>query len=143
MRLDLHKCDSDGLFPLSIKTNVQTVQGLVIHRPGYFESLLTSPECAYALRYVELNHRKESNPWSVRQTAVYHRYKLDQRSSTWVLIATSVSAERHLDRYIKSSDSLATLNPFEIHLIILDTALANWRPYIVDLTEKITKQVCV
>jgi hypothetical protein len=27
------------------------------------------------------------------------------------------------------------MNPFEIHLILLDTALANWRPYMVALTE--------
>ena len=108
---------------------------------GCAELLLTAPECAYALRYVELNRRKESKPWSVRQTAVYHKYELDQLSSTWVLIAASGSAQLHLDRYVKSSDNLATLNPFEIHLILLDTALANWRPYIVDLTEKVAKQV--
>ncbi|KAL9119693.1 MAG: hypothetical protein Q9187_003752 [Circinaria calcarea] len=77
-----------------------------------------------------------SDPKELRQIAE----NVHQQSSTWVLIAASTSAQLHLDRYIKSSDSLATLNPFEIHLIILDTALANWRPYIVDLSEKITEQ---
>ena len=43
---------------------------------------------------------------------------------------------------MKSSRDPASLNPFEIHLILLDSALANWRPYIVGLTEQITKQVC-
>lgn len=36
---------------------------------------------------------------------------------------------------------MTALNPFEIHLIILDTSLANWRPYIVYLTEQITEHV--
>lgn len=57
------------------------------------------------------------------------------------MIAPSKSAETSLDRYIKSCKDIAQLNPFEIHLIVLDTALANWRPYIIGLTERITKQV--
>ena len=103
--------------------------------------VLIKTECAYALRYVELNHRDTDAPWSVRQTAVYHKYKMDKRSSTWVTISISERAERCLDRYIKSSQHLAIENPFDVHLILLDTALANWRPYIVSLTERITKQV--
>ncbi|KAL9119592.1 MAG: hypothetical protein Q9187_003855 [Circinaria calcarea] len=66
-----------------------------------------------------------------------------EQCSTWVLIAASGSAEARLEKYIKTFDSLAGLNPFEIHLIIFDTALANWRPRIVDLTEKVTAQVCM
>ena len=95
------------------------------------------------LRYVELNYRQKSKPWSIRQTAVYHKYEVNQQCSTWVLIAASGSAEARLDEYIKNFDSLAGLNPFEAHLIIFDTALANWRPRIVDLTEKVTAQVCM
>ena len=40
----------------------------------------------------------------------------------------------------ESSDILES-NPFEIHLIVLDNVLANWRPYIIYLTKKITEQV--
>ena len=57
------------------------------------------------------------------------------------MIAASKRTEISLDRYIKSCKDIAQLNPFEIHLIVLDTALANWRPYIVGLTEKIKQQV--
>ncbi|KAI4159818.1 MAG: hypothetical protein LQ342_006236 [Letrouitia transgressa] len=42
--------------------------------------------------------------------------------------------------YIKSCRDLSNINPFEIHVIIIDVALANWRPYITYLTEEITKQ---
>ncbi|KAL9136704.1 MAG: hypothetical protein Q9175_002081 [Cornicularia normoerica] len=56
------------------------------------------------------------------------------------MIAASKRTETSLDRYLKSCKDIAQLNPFEIHLIVLDTALANWRPYIVGLTERITQQ---
>src|SRR5947207_5529659 len=31
------------------------------------------PEITYIIRFVELNHRGEHNPWSLRQTLVFHR----------------------------------------------------------------------
>lgn len=99
-------------------------------------------ECAYAMRYVELNHRDTDVPWSLRQTAVYHKHRVDQKSSTWVMISLSEKAELCLDRYVKSSQNIIAENPFDVHLILLDTALANWRPYIVSLTEQINRQVC-
>ncbi|MCJ1402112.1 hypothetical protein MMC11_005331 [Xylographa trunciseda] len=112
---------------------------LVHNAKDPIDSFCTGFECAYGLRYVELNSRKgTTEPWSVRQTVVYHKYIMAQQSSTWVLIAASSTTELRIDRYVKSFDKLANLNPFEIHLIILDTALANWRPYIIFLTEKIT-----
>ncbi len=100
-------------------------------------------ELAYGLRYAELNNRDPNRPWSIRQTAIYHKFKASSMASTWVLIAASRRAELSIDRYIKSCVDMAALNPFEIHLIVLDTALANWRPYIVSLTERITQQVCL
>lgn len=103
--------------------------------------VLNQAECAYGLRYVELNHRDVRKPWSVRQTAMYHKYKIDQGCSTWVIISASKGAELSLDRYIRSSQVLSALSPFEIHLILLDAALANWRPYIIYLTEQIMNQV--
>lgn len=106
-------------------------------------TVLTRLECAYGLKYVELNHRNPNNPWSTRQTAVYHQFSCGQEtnSSTWVLVATSKRTKHSVGRYVRGSSDLTALNPFEIHLIILDTSLANWRPCIVYLTEQITKQV--
>ena len=129
------------------KTGHQLSAGFGIVFPSLFfssiaSSRLTNLELAYGLRYAELNNRRAQDPWSIRQTVVYHKYKTNDRSSTWVMIAASRRTETSLDRYIKSCEDIAQLNPFEIHLILLDTALANWRPYIVDLTERITQQVC-
>ncbi len=105
------------------------------------QSLLIEAECAYGLRYAELNHRDVKRPWSIRQTAVYHQYITDDKSSTWIMISLSQKTQLRIDRYIKSSPNAADLSPFELHLIILDSALANWRPFIISLTESITQQV--
>ena len=100
-------------------------------------------ECAYVLKYVDLNHRSEQKPWSMRQTAVYHKYAYGQdvNTSTWMLVAVSERTKRSVGKYVEGSSDLATLNPFEIHVIILDTSLANWRLYIIYLTEQVTEQV--
>ena len=105
-------------------------------------SRLTRLEIAYGLRYAELNNRLVQDPWSIRQTVVYHKFKANDNSSSWVLIAASKRTETSLDLYIKSSEHINQFNPYEINLIVLDTALANWRPYIVSLTERIMQQVC-
>lgn len=102
---------------------------------------LTRAELAYGLRYVELNNRNPAEPWSIRQTAIYHKFRAISKASTWVMVSASKRAEQCIDRYVKSCVDLSPLNPFEIHLIVLDTTLATWRPYIVSLTEKIRQQV--
>ena len=142
VKSDIHNYGS-GVSPLSPKKENAVATLALVFRP--FDdpiSLLINIECAYALRYVELNQRGTDVPWSVRQTAVYHKHKVDQSSSTWVIISISERAERCLDRYIKTSQHLIAENPFDVHLILVDIALANWRPYIVNLTERIMKQVC-
>jgi uncharacterized membrane protein len=45
--------------------------------------------------------------------------------------------------YLRTAGSMDDLNPFEIHLLLLDTAMANWRPYMVYLTAETNKQVCI
>ena len=105
-------------------------------------SVLTALECAYSLRYVERTNRYPNRPWSVRQTVIYQRYALESGSSSWVYIALSASAELQLASYMKQCEDITAVNPFELHVVLLDTALATWRPYIVFLTNTITQQVC-
>ncbi|KAF2797930.1 hypothetical protein K505DRAFT_126262 [Melanomma pulvis-pyrius CBS 109.77] len=100
-------------------------------------------ECSYILRYVEFTNRSGGkDPWSLRQFAIYHRFKpkSDHRCSTWILVGASQRTEVRLDHYTRSIDDLTGTNPFELHVIFLDTAIASWRPYLVDLTQKVTHQ---
>lgn len=92
---------------------------------------------------MERNNRNVPEPWSMRQTVVYHRFKAKSWFSTWIVIAASQRTTTCLDRYVKSNTSIATLSPFEVHLMILDSVLANWRPYLVSLTARIAEQVRV
>lgn len=103
--------------------------------------MLTSSECAYGLRYVEENDKGDNkDPWSIRQSAVYHQHAEGTKLDTWILIAASESAKRRIDDYASHACQIHT-NPFELHLVILDTSIANWRWYIAELTEKTTAQV--
>lgn len=142
MRLVLHECDLDDFQPIPLNRCTSAILGLVsVLLLGDIGELLKKLECAYGLRYVELNNRDERIPWSVRQTAIYHKFKVDKGCSTWVVISASRTAELSLDRYLRSHQVLTALSPFEIHLILLDAALANWRPYILYLTEQVMNQV--
>ena len=74
----------------------------------------------------------------MRQTVLYHKYRVDSGSSTWIMISASPQMKTSLDRYMKSGKDLG---PFGMHVEAIGTALANWRPYIISLTERITKHV--
>lgn len=115
----------------------------VAYTPTPELSPLTTAECAYGLRFVELNHRSTGQPWSVRQTAIYHRYNIDEKASTWVLISASTKVKNSLHEYVRSSENLSALNPFEVHVLLLDTLLGNWRSYVIYLTEEISKQASI
>ncbi|KAF2656766.1 hypothetical protein K491DRAFT_357870 [Lophiostoma macrostomum CBS 122681] len=101
-------------------------------------------ECSYILRYVEFTNRGGGkSPWSLRQFAVYHRYKTNIANpcSTWILVGASQRTELELDRYTRSIETLLGSNPFELHVIFLDTAIDSWREYLGHLTQQVTYQI--
>ncbi|KAF2441712.1 hypothetical protein P171DRAFT_446551 [Karstenula rhodostoma CBS 690.94] len=100
-------------------------------------------ECSYILRYIELTNRTgDKFPWSLRQFAVYHRYKpkSGRACSTWILVGASQRTETRLDDYTRTIQDLSASNPFELHVMFVDTAIASWRPYLVHLTKLVTHQ---
>ena len=106
-------------------------------------SCLRIAECTYILRYIEFTNRGGfKDPWSLRQFGVYHRFKSGvERCSTWILVGASQRTERRLDQYTRSVDDVITANPFELHVIFLDTVINGWRPYLVDMTKEVSKLV--
>ncbi|KAM3075310.1 hypothetical protein ACMFMG_007248 [Clarireedia jacksonii] len=73
-------------------------------------------ESAYVVRRFELNHRGITNPWSIRQTGLYHYIKSDDSSfapklqrvnlqSRFLLIAASENAESKIAQYLKGGSS--------------------------------------
>ncbi|KAF2635941.1 hypothetical protein P280DRAFT_167845 [Massarina eburnea CBS 473.64] len=100
-------------------------------------------ECSYLIRYVEYTNRPGGRcPYSLRQFAVYHRYKPRPSTgcSTWIIVGSSGRTEKRLDEFTHSIDDLMASNPFELHVIFLSTAIASWKPYIGDLKKIVTRQ---
>ncbi|KAF1926014.1 uncharacterized protein M421DRAFT_230472 [Didymella exigua CBS 183.55] len=97
-------------------------------------------ECTYILRYIEFTNRgRFKDPWSLRQFGVYHRFKGgDTPCSTWILVGASQRTEGRLDQYTRSVDDIVGANPFELHVIFLDTVIGSWRPYLVDKAKQVT-----
>lgn len=94
-------------------------------------------ECTYILRFVELNHRGEKNPWSPRQFLVFQRFS---PSTIWIFVALSKSMRRELQSYLSRSTGLPR-DPFIIHLILINAAAATWRGYLVYIAEELRELV--
>lgn len=57
------------------------------------------------------------------------------------MVSASPNTKGVLERYISSSKDLASHEAFELHLLLIGTALANWAQYIMELTDKMSEQV--
>jgi hypothetical protein len=98
-------------------------------------------ECMYGLRFVELNGRgnayQPTSRWSFRQTAVYCSFGSAPEDSIWIFVTLSRLAQQRIDGYASCRDESSKFNPFEIHLLLLDTVMVNWRHYLIDLAAEI------
>jgi hypothetical protein len=94
-------------------------------------------ECMYGLRFVELNGRgnacQPTSRWSFRQTAVYCSFRSAPEDSTWIFVTPSRLAQQRMHDYASCRHQSSEFDPFEIHLLLLDTAMVNWRHYLIDL----------
>lgn len=102
-----------------------------------FQENRSNLECMYGLRFVELNGRgnayQPTSRWSLRQTAVYCSFRFASENSTWIFVTPSRLAQQRIDGYASCRHEGLESNAFEIHLLLLDTAMANWRHYLIDL----------
>jgi Mg2+ and Co2+ transporter CorA len=109
--------------------------------PAHNPASCPSYQCIYSLRFVELNGRGNSKSptsrWSLRQSAVYCSFQLNDVNSTWIFVTLSKLAEGRLEDYLRACSQTSAPDSFDIHLLILDTVTANWRPYLVDLSSEI------
>ena len=103
--------------------------------------VLTALECIYIVKFVELNHRHESNPWSIRQAQLYHQYREDSQQSIWLLISASPSIRRQIGHYLAANCINKTQDPFTIHLLVLNVVVGTWRRYLIYIAEEVRQQV--
>ncbi|MCJ1423434.1 hypothetical protein MMC29_001317 [Sticta canariensis] len=99
------------------------------HSEIAFQGNESSSESVYLIKHAERHGRKElKNPWSIRQMGVYH--KVDNKNGdTFLILNPSNSYRRRLKRVPKSS----VLEPWEIHMMLLTSAMQNWRGCITSL----------
>lgn len=107
--------------------------------------LIEALELTYVIRRVERHDRSPENPWSVRQTGVYHKLTYEQRSqpkSTFILLAPSSTAEKGLLDQLNceiTEDDITT-SAFSVHQRLLADSLEGWMEYM-EWLEKVTKRL--
>lgn len=85
-------------------------------------------ELSYLVKHVEEHGKQDfSDPWSVRQMALYH--KMDPRTgeNVFIVLNPSRAFRRRLQKARKMTKSLI---PWDVHAIMLSSVVNNWRWYI-------------
>lgn len=84
--------------------------------------------------YIEPNRRRPpKDPWSFRQTGVYHKSSKANNVNKVLLIhpTDESAAETKIEGLVSSSHKAAlTRHPLHIHLLILSSYLFHWQDYI-------------
>ncbi|KAF7889981.1 uncharacterized protein EAF02_002396 [Botrytis sinoallii] len=105
----------------------------------------------YVIRQVELNGRGGTNPWSIRQTAVYHGRKPDETSSLPIsiksapsmllIIAPSSNAEMRMTAYLeeRAADKRQT-SSWNLHRLLVSDSLSGWPDYMASLEARLREQ---
>ena len=97
-------------------------------------------EFCYNLRYVERNGRNHGDPWSLRQTGVYHSYDYKSQKSIWIILQPSTYVLEHIENVLRTlprDDSLSRGGYMLLHCFILSSMERNWRDYIEDLQTRL------
>jgi Mg2+ and Co2+ transporter CorA len=101
-------------------------------------------ECIYGLRFMERNGRsdteKPSREWSLRQSAIFCRYAPDEDGASWLFITISQRMQQRLNSIVADSGSFHDSDPFEVHILLIDSAISSWRQYLVDLSAETDAQ---
>lgn len=85
------------------------------------------------LHFVENSGRTEGDPWSFRQTAVYHRCNDCSNQSSWILIKPSPHLEEQLQaklNVVPRPGLSGKCRAAHFHVMFINFALKNWPDYI-------------
>jgi hypothetical protein len=109
----------------------------------------TSHDIFYQFWYVEKNNRKHSDPWSVRQTGVYHRFSTadsPQAENLWLLLHPMPNSKAQT-RMAVAAEKLSVVemarDPLRLHVLIMSSYVDNWRWYLHDIKWRYLVLVCL
>ena len=92
-------------------------------------SCLCLTEICYILRSYETHGRTNlSNPYSLRQMAVYHKYYCNSQRSIWIIIQPFRGCKAALSRKFPRSTTLSSA--LSLHSCLIGPLLPNWRWYL-------------
>lgn len=89
---------------------------------------------------MERTNRIKKFPWALRQYVVYHKYNdnAGPPHSTWAFFGRSQRSEDCVDRHFSNADLLSPY-PLGLHIRLLKTAIASWRPYLIYQNEELQR----
>ncbi|KAL8717894.1 MAG: hypothetical protein Q9225_004919 [Loekoesia sp. 1 TL-2023] len=104
-------------------------------------------QLCYSLKSVEQSPSQKHWPWSVRHCAVYHSFDVEHIRTSWVIVKGDRETERRIQSVTSNGGAHelsvydTIVNAFssvmEIHLVLCDSAMENWRWYISFLEGKL------
>jgi hypothetical protein len=102
------------------------------------------------LRRVELHGRgpsKGPSSWSIRQTAVYHRYEYsfaghERPKSMFLFIAPSKNAEGQISQCLENTmDETSPIYPWDVQSLLVADSLKGWMDYMACLETELKRKV--
>lgn len=107
--------------------------------------LLTPSDISYQLRYAEENERPGIQPWSSRQTGIYHHRSPNAEFDFFIVLNPTKESWLEKEKLLKLFDSRQTVsslleNTYRFHLLPLGY-IDNWRWYFRDLGDKFAQSV--
>jgi hypothetical protein len=100
-------------------------------------------DLSYQYKYVEKNNRRQGNPWSIRQTGVYHSYSASSDSNLFILLHPNEESrlQKRVEATLTTPSAMIPLHqsPLKLHLLVLSTYFSNWRWYLQDLGDVFSK----
>jgi hypothetical protein len=88
--------------------------------------LIENIDICYNIRYFEQHGRDLSDPWSCRQSAIFHKYDFHSSRSTWLI----VHMPHLLRQSLEKSQNTASSHPLYFHIRFIRSAIFRWRDYL-------------
>jgi hypothetical protein len=100
-------------------------------------------EFCYLVRYPEKHGRNLSNPWSMRQLAVFQTYNCRTKTSSWIFLQCPQPLQKlFLDAAMMNGNQSLLVSAGEPNAALLEFILirtsAKWRDYVNDFEAEIT-----
>merc|ERR1711939_873721 len=102
-------------------------------RPNLGDTIVTTADLCYNVQYFEKHGRNLEDPWSCRQSVIYHKYDMAKNCSIWVTVQPPDTWESSLKDLCHHRLS----HPLFMHLRFIRSAAANFRDYLNYISSKL------